>query len=637
MDTGNQRIQVFDASSLSFSRILGLEAGNIDLNAPTAAAVKDDTLYIVENGGASIVTANKYTGSKGGISLSLAAERSRGIAIYGSEIVVSNPSSKTVSHYDLSFNYLSQTDTPARVYRLDFMPDGRLVACGSTIKTEDSSVYQFSADYSSYSLVPPQVSSALKTPQAVAMDSSGNYYIADYTNSRIQVYNSSLVYKFSITAHVNTPLDIAYNNGLLYLLNKDATVQVYNTSGTYLNSYDVSFSVNPLRLDVINATQLVLVDASSLYFVSLDGSTVTPYKKTHARATFPRDVTVAGSKINYLCNANGDMLVYNTDGVLLEYVAASGYTYHPSAAISISAASDGTVYVCDEAAAALFRYDDGFNYIGRYDLSKYGVSSPYSLYGHNQDVYICMPAANEVGKFSASAFTGGFIIKVDGDIISGFSSDIFSYDFKVDADQESVDIDCLVSGGYSVSGAIGRYLLDYGLNIFTVKIKNDGDTDTYTLYVTRDYPDGFLLTDETIDAFLAYQSSGGDSLPAPSDTRPVSSIRLQLNFKNLNPEAVEVVPLSKHVKAVLNGSELMISWDDAGDEASPSILLSSSDDFTGLNEQAVKEMIAQRRNLFILLASLAGAVMIFGVYYFTRYLQRHPGKRQYLKYKFKKK
>ena len=146
-----------------------------------------------------------------------------------------------------------------------------------------------------------------------------------------------------------------------------------------------------------------------------------------------------------------------------------------------------------------------------------------------------------------------------------------------------------------------------------------------------------MPTDETIDAFLAYQSSAGDSLPPPSDTRQVSSIRLQLNFKNLNPKAVEVVPLSKHVKAVLNGNELTISWDDAGDDASPSILLSSSDDFTGLNEQAVKEMITQRRNLFILLASLAGAVMIFGVYYFTRYLQRHPGKRQYLKYKFQKK
>ena len=189
------------------------------------------------------------------------------------------------------------------------------------------------------------------------------------------------------------------------------------------------------------------------------------------------------ARSNYLCNLKGDILIYNLDGVLLNYGAVSGYSYHPTNAVSIAATEDGTLYVCDEDNASLYRYDNNLNDIARYPLSSYGVTSPYSLFGHEQDILVCQPINNEVGIFSASAYTGGFIIKVDGDVISDFSSDVFSYDFKVTADTEHVDLGCVVSGGYSASGSIGRYLLDYGLNTFNIKVTNDGDTDTYKLYV----------------------------------------------------------------------------------------------------------------------------------------------------------
>ena len=145
VDTGNHRIQVFDAESLAFNRILGLEVGNIDLDSPTAAAVKDDTLYIVEKGGSAIIAADKNSGAQRSSSLTLSAEQNRGIAVYGSELVVSSPGSKIITRYDLSFNQIEQINTPVRLYRLDYMSDGKLLGCGSTVQTQDSVVYRFSS------------------------------------------------------------------------------------------------------------------------------------------------------------------------------------------------------------------------------------------------------------------------------------------------------------------------------------------------------------------------------------------------------------------------------------------------------------------------------------------------------------
>jgi sugar lactone lactonase YvrE len=635
-DSGNHRIQVFDATTFSLNRILGLEAGNVDLTSPAAIAINGDTLYIVHQRGTSVITVNKATGSTGSVSLSLSAQENVFITVFGNEVLLSNPANSAIDRYDLSLSLIASVTPPTRIYRIDFAPDGALMASGSTSRTADAFAYAYAADYTSYAVIPEPSDSGFNTPYAVSSDASGNLYIADYGNSRVQVYDESQTYQFSVNESISNPIDIAYHSGLVYVLNDDSTVAVLNTSGTLVNALDVSFITNPQKIDIIDSTRLVVMGSSALFFVTIDGTNISYTQKTHNYITSPRDITVYDDNVYFLASLDGNVLTYNADAVLIGAVTGASMKKHPDDAYSLGFAADGTLYIADYATAKLYRYESSFDYIACYDLTAYGVSGPFSLSQGKSDTYICFPAQNEIGVFSAARYSGGFQITINDDAISGFSATRYTYDFTMSSEQEVVDIDCAATGDYSADGAIGRYLLDYGLNEFNVYITNDDTVSTYTLYVTRNYPDGFVLDADTIDAFIAYQAASETAVTTPAKSNQQGAVMITLDLQNLDPDSFNVVSLSKHVKATIQGSQITLIFDDQLEE-SPSVLLSAKDGIITVNEKAMAGLIAKQRNLFIALASLAGAVAVFGMYFFTLYLKNHPGKRKYFKFQYKKK
>jgi len=635
VDNGNNRIQVFDADTLSYKRMFGLEAGNIDLDQPIAAAIYDDTIYILCKNSGSIVSANKLTGAESTAFLSLSSSDYAGLTINSSSLYLSDIANKTILEYDLDLNITNTYPTPSRTYRLSFDNNHRLLACGSTIKTDDSVIYRFSDDFSNYTVIPDIPDIGFNTPYAAIQDSDKNLYIADYGNNRIQSYTSDSAFRFSLTSHLTKPIDLAYKDGLIYALSDNQTIQIYNTSGTHIKSIDISFAANPIRLDVINSTQLVLLDKTSLFFITIDGDRINYTYKTNALATSPKDISIHNSSVYYLCSATGDLLIYNTAGVLINSVLASDWSKAPSNASSLAVTNDGVLYISDNASMQLYQYDASFNYIQTHDLSTGHSSDPYTLYSKDS-LLLCFPVDNEVGLFHINTYAGTFNITLDGDQINEFSKEILSYDFTVDPGTMSIDIACDVTGDYTVSGNIGRYLLDYGLNVFTVTLNNTNDSTAYKLYVTRAYPEGFTLDNETIDAFIAYQESQTQGMPAVNKTPSSDPVQILIEFDNISPSVFEITSLSKQIKANNNDGRFLITYDSTINNLEPpQLLISAKDGVIAVSEQSISSMIKQKRNLFITLASFIGALIIASAHFFILHLQNRSPKHRFDKHIFK--
>ncbi len=88
----------------------------------------------------------------------------------------------------------------------------------------------------------------------VCTGSGGSIYVADYGNDRIAKFSESdRSYQSSFTADDSEPIDVAFNNDVIYVLEKDGDVlNAYNTSGSLQDSY-TSIS-DATALDATDAT-----------------------------------------------------------------------------------------------------------------------------------------------------------------------------------------------------------------------------------------------------------------------------------------------------------------------------------------------------------------------------------------------
>lgn len=75
--------------------------------------------------------------------------------------------------------------------------------------------------------------------QAVAVDSSGNIYVADIVDSVVRKYNSSLTYMTSFgSSELSYPFDLTVNQyDEILVINDMTSVAVYDTSGSYKGSF----------------------------------------------------------------------------------------------------------------------------------------------------------------------------------------------------------------------------------------------------------------------------------------------------------------------------------------------------------------------------------------------------------------
>src|SRR5207249_59260 len=87
-------------------------------------------------------------------------------------------------------------------------------------------------------------------PESVALDNSGNIYVADRGNDRVQKFSSSEKYIFTLgvsgksgtdNSHFNTPVSVALDSsGNIYVADTyNHRIQKFSSSGTYMSTLGV--------------------------------------------------------------------------------------------------------------------------------------------------------------------------------------------------------------------------------------------------------------------------------------------------------------------------------------------------------------------------------------------------------------
>ncbi|MEX1307464.1 MAG: NHL repeat-containing protein [Eubacteriales bacterium] len=627
-DTGNNRIQLFDAETLDLLDIFAIEENGTDLDTPSALAVLGDALYVVEANGAEVNTYHKSSGERMDITLTRSTERNVDITVINGEIALSSPANKQIDYYDTNLTHQRSLPLPKRIYGLSTTPSGHLLACGSTSRTADGLLYRIASD-TSISTIPGN-SVSLNTPQALATDDAGNFYVADTGNHRVLIFNSNLKLIDTIT-DILDPVDLQCLDDYLYVLDAATpALLIYDTSGTLTQSVSLEFTTNPHALTLINQTSALICGSSDLYFV--DFYAPEPVFQTLNRDLIdsPQDVTIFGEYIYLLNNPQGDILYMPLSGETAYSAPLSAISSAPADATSLAITEDGTLYIADKSGNLFFCYDLSFELDQKIATDDFGFKGPRRLYASGEKLYICFSATNTFAELTHPVTTGDYYITLDDKKVDQFDKSVSVYTENRDADIDYVDIDYVASSGYTVEGNIGRYLLFYGLNTYDITVSDGKTKSTYTFYITRNFPDWFSVDD--LDDYHTYTKTKDDEQPLPEVVES-SEQTLLLDINGLNMEGLKITSFSKDAVATVEGTKVRIVFDSNDSDDPPIIQLAAGDGLVTLSTDALNQMITQMRNQYILYAAFAGIAVILLVYFFLEYLKKHPGKRNYKRIK----
>jgi len=263
-DADNNRIQIFDSTgtfkkTLGFSRKYSFDDDHF--YSPGRVAVDGDgQIYVADTSNHRVQVFSQFgvlESTLGSASVREAGDDNehlfvpRGVTITGDNIYVADTGNERVQVFSASGHYKETIGVDC--YAVDSSPDGKLLfsmAPYHCVRIE-------SADHSMIRMLGVNGTSGndtdhLNFPLGAAMDANGRVYVADSFNHRVLIYNdlddstadgqlgeTGIV--GSDSTHLNTPSDVAWWNGRLYVADSlNHRIQVFEDDGSFLYTIGVS-------------------------------------------------------------------------------------------------------------------------------------------------------------------------------------------------------------------------------------------------------------------------------------------------------------------------------------------------------------------------------------------------------------
>ncbi|MBI3639844.1 MAG: hypothetical protein HY223_05960 [Thaumarchaeota archaeon] len=191
-------------------------------------------------------------------------------------------------------------------------------------------------------------------PESVALDSSGNIYVVDRGNDRVQKFSNSGTYIFTLgvsgksdtdNSHFNTPVSVSLDSsGNIYVADTyNHRIQKFSSSGEYLMTLGVSGSYGSDNAHFSYPESVALDSSGNIYVAD----------------TYNHRIQKFSSSGTYL----------STLGIPGEFGTDNAHFCYPA---SVTLDSSGDIYVTDSGNNRIQKFSNSGTY-----LSTLGVSGPY--------------------------------------------------------------------------------------------------------------------------------------------------------------------------------------------------------------------------------------------------------------------
>ena len=271
-------------------------------------------------------------------------------------------------------------------------------------------------------------------PTGVAVDNSGNVYVVDTGNNRIQKFDSRGVYLTywgspgAGDGQFDSPRGVAVDNsGNVYVADTyNHRIQKFDSSGTYLTQWGISWTglnnSGPLGVAVNSSGNVYVADTynhriqkfdSSGGYLGQWGSLGTG----EGQFSYPRGVAVDNSGNVYVADSNKNRIQkFDSNGTYLtkwgSFGAGNGQFDRPE---GVAVDSSGNVYVVDSDNHRIQKFDSSGGYLGQWGslgtgLMRYGPQGVAADSSGN--VYVADTYNHRIQKFDSS---GGYLTQWGGD------------------------------------------------------------------------------------------------------------------------------------------------------------------------------------------------------------------------------
>ncbi len=263
----------------------------------------------------------------------------------------------------------------------------------------------------------------------VAVDSSGNIWVSDYGNHRVQKFNSSGVYQSQFgtfgtgNGQFNNPIGITVDSsGNIYVGDlRNERIQKFSGSGAYLSQIGTSGGgdgqfYGPIDLEVDKSGNIWVLDSGNNR-VQKFSSTGTYISKFGSRGEggkgqfdWPWGIAVDSSGNIWVADTYNSLIQkFNSSGVYQiqfgEYGSGNGQLIYPK---GIAVDSSGNVWVADTENQRIQKFSSSGTYLSQFGTAgtgngQFNVNSPSNIFIDNSNnIYVVDGGNNRIQKFAYS-------------------------------------------------------------------------------------------------------------------------------------------------------------------------------------------------------------------------------------------